>query len=40
MIEIRLNNIVTIGLAGVLGYALLVGLAKAWSQFKAQGAPA
>jgi hypothetical protein len=34
MIEIRFNNIVTITLCGLLGYALLIGLTKAWSNFK------
>ena len=28
MIEIRLNNIVTIAICGALGYALVIGLSK------------
>lgn len=31
MIEVRLGNIVTIALAGALGYALLAGLPKLWA---------
>lgn len=38
MIEIRLPNILTIMLCGLLGYALLVGLTKAWANFSPVGA--
>lgn len=34
MIEINLPNIITIMIAGMLGYALLIGLAKATQQFR------